>query len=909
MNLQNQLVANVLFTRNAIGTNPDMFATKDVPADLQNQLLANVLFTRNVMGTNPDMFAKDGSFTPAGEMIIPTDTLQLFAIANAGGYKDVAPDVLPEAPAAQNVAAASTAEKTPTGGSATTVASRVAVAGVALLAAGTRLARRVVKPQWTWDYRVLPFRLFGLHSGRRTEPNTDDLLVDTARPILFAKRINSLSGEAFVGRARLVAEQHGISWVKIAALPELAPTNLDAKIGEEETVELLNAISKTVQELRSEWPSIHWCSVGRGQAPGGDFKKSLVKPDYRASVVLKGSKTTAQTPWQKLVSTGEYESQGSVEHGQQQMLHYLLEHLRYNPQLPEGFAILRLKSGFLRFASANACRILVTPDQPAHSADALIAYVILVYDSLRRQNASIEWIEPPAPTDLVEPPAPTDLVEPPAPTDLVVPPAPTDLVEPPAPTDSPAPKTSNAQYRLHHSTSHYDFDTTIARHRPGRATFGGPSLDGKYFCKMSWQDSKDDHRSERFFYQTAGELPGLARLKLAWTNITAVSTNPYDPTASGPERHVEVVVLSCVGQHITSCKTVQQSLFVMHDTIDVSRRLALKNVIHRDFSEGNVLCDPIYADGKQPTSFTCAQAATNTLNPSPQCLVIDLDHAKVVEGGNADPAKFEVTGTPLYMSSELLPGAGAMSWRERNIPTVKELLPRIPSILSDRFEQMFPEYKTFNALRTALTRVLEKTAKLFKDEDILETGDEPPIHTPRHDLESIFWVFSIFFASALPEGAENEPTDAFNNFMHDMHANNRRETWFDTIKKVLHPQLKALAPLLYKIARLLFCIPWCLLPAESTTTMPHPTTTATTATSDPINMSTLAHDVVRFMLLTFLFDGQNSEILETNLAMGITRKLQAPVVMFTRASMIKRKISTSDQAPVPKRLKVEGAGV
>ncbi|KAH7100777.1 hypothetical protein BKA62DRAFT_639508 [Auriculariales sp. MPI-PUGE-AT-0066] len=45
--------------------------TKDVPADLQNQLVANVLFTRNVMGTNPDMFAKDGSFTPAGEMIIP----------------------------------------------------------------------------------------------------------------------------------------------------------------------------------------------------------------------------------------------------------------------------------------------------------------------------------------------------------------------------------------------------------------------------------------------------------------------------------------------------------------------------------------------------------------------------------------------------------------------------------------------------------------------------------------------------------------------------------------------------------------------------------------------------------------------------------------------------------------------
>ncbi|KAH7103264.1 hypothetical protein BKA62DRAFT_670739 [Auriculariales sp. MPI-PUGE-AT-0066] len=692
-------------------------------------------------------------------------------------------------------------------------------------------------------YRTLPFRLLVsamTATGRRAEPNTDE---EAVRSILRSKSsINTLPGEAFVKRARSIAGQHNISWDVIASLPELAPTNLKTSTGEAATVELLNAISKTLQELSGKWPLIHWCTTGRGLAPGGDFKKSLVRPNYRASVVQNGTLTTPETAWQKLVSTGEYESEDSLQHGQQQMLHHLLEHLRYNPELREGFAILRLKSGSLRFASANACSIFVTRNQPAESADALIAYVVLVYDALHRRNASIELIDPLDPTDsAASTPPPTFTIHHRG--------ASIDLIDPPAPTGSTA---STRPSHIHQSS-----------------------------------DNDDPCRSEQFFYKAAhaedGGIPGLARVTAAWTDDTAVPAVPYDPTVLGPKRHLEVIILSCVGKRITFCKDVQQSLSVMHDTIDVSRRLALKHMMHRDFSEGNVLCDPKYEDGKQPTSPTCAEAVTDTLSPSPQCLVIDLDHAKLVEGGSTKQAKFEVTGTPLYMSSELLLDAGPISWLKGLVPTLEELLPPIPAILSNRFAQMFPEYKTFDALQAALQRTLNQTAKLFRNRKEVKRGDSPPIHAPRHDLESIFWVFSIFFASALPKGYARKPPQG---------------TSFQSVSKieaVLHPRLKELAPLLHKIASLLFCIPWCLLSAESTTTTLLPTTTATTATCSPFNMSTLAHDLVRYMLLAFLLDGCNSEILETALAKRSTRKAQAPVNMLRRACTARRKTGDSDQ--------------
>ncbi|KAH7094133.1 hypothetical protein BKA62DRAFT_760909, partial [Auriculariales sp. MPI-PUGE-AT-0066] len=252
----------------------------------------------------------------------------------------------------------------------------------------------------SWSSQAVPLTttVFFRAGAQRMEieiarmPATDlypTYLAQTARSILVKPHIK-VTVNSFIRRAQSVALDHNISWVKIKCLPELKSSNLRVTTGEQET-------QKSAGTVR-QWPLIHWGSFGPGSAPGGDFKKSKILPDYRASVVLNNANTTGTTPWQELVSTGEYESVGSSDNGQSQMLHYLLEHLRYRPELREGFAILRLKSGSLRFASANACSIFVTTDCTARTfADALIAYVVLVYDALHRRNSTIELIHRPTP--------------------------------------------------------------------------------------------------------------------------------------------------------------------------------------------------------------------------------------------------------------------------------------------------------------------------------------------------------------------------------------------------------------------------------------------------------------------------------------------------------------------------------
>ncbi|KAH7097356.1 hypothetical protein BKA62DRAFT_451558 [Auriculariales sp. MPI-PUGE-AT-0066] len=531
---------------------------------------------------------------------------------------------------------------------------------------------------------------------------------DASRARLVEEAI-TVTVEDFVQRAKSLADDHKISWDEIARLPELAQTNLPTTEDEKATADLLNAISTKVRNAHGNWKRIHWASIGRGEAPGGDFQMSLIMPNYRASIVEDDAETTtAATHWQKLVSTGEYESEGSSQGGATQMLHYLSQQLRYNPQLREGFAFLRFKNGEFRFASSNAAATCITETLPGASAgDALIAYVILVYDACHRPIESVKLIPP-------------------------------------------APASAAPQYEVSHEGRVYTFMATIAHSRPGRATFGGPHPEGSYFCKLSWQDNHDRSRSEQFFYDTAhgngkDGLPGLARYTAFWVDTISVSANPYNCKEPGAQCSCVIIILSTVGDVITYCTDVEQSVCVMHDTIDVVKRLAGKDMMHRDLSFGNVLCNP--SNLKEPllTSPTCAEAVTNpdNRNPLPKCLVIDLDHAKLVKGGSTDPARFEVAGTELYMSSELL-DAGQTAWRKRDIPTVQELLPPIPPQLSDRFSKNFPNYKTFDDLQAALQDVLNQAVKLFEDKDEIRRGDSQPIHTPRHDLESIFWVFSIF---------------------------------------------------------------------------------------------------------------------------------------------------------------------
>ncbi|KAH7101028.1 hypothetical protein BKA62DRAFT_704821, partial [Auriculariales sp. MPI-PUGE-AT-0066] len=697
----------------------------------------------------------------------------------------------------------------------------------------------------------------------KLEPNTANYTAQAARTALV-QGYHSISVKLFVERAKDVAKQYDIPWEAITKRPEF--TNLDDWASEPKTAQLLNIVSIAIQKRRPDWPSIKWCNSGKGLAPGGDFAQSEIVPNYGASVAHDDSPTTVKTPWQKRSKRGE-----------KQMLQYLLVQLLYRPELPEAFSFLRQQSGTLRFASASACNIFITEETTTDDqGDALLAYVILVYESYNRRSPSIKLM-PETPTSTVP------------------------------------------RYNLAHSDRCYQFEVEHARARPGRATFGGQTLDKSLYCKTSWQDSDDHLRSEPFFYQHAhrhGQVPGLARVHDQWMDSSIVADNPYK-AESDRNRQLQVLVLSDVGTSIMSCTDVKQGLCVMHDTIDVARRLHGVGVLHRDFSQGNILC-PIYRDKERPMSATCAEAAIGTSSPSPQCLVIDLDHAKIVDGGSQRSAKFEVTGaaagTPFFMAGELLHPDDVV-WRKSVLPTVEELLSPIPQ-LEARFEHIFPEYKTFEKLQAALQCVISRTAELFEDNsELVMTAelhkmkaleiDKDPVagkqvalkkqateiesanvncessvsHVPRHDLESIFWVF--FFACALPKGAENEPEDKLNRFMHRMAQGDDRKGLFDTVAQVsrfLHPSLRKLAPLLQKIASLLFRIPWCLL---SATTVP--------------GLPTLAHDVVRYMLLEVILDEKkSSDLLETKLA-GVVRQLVDPGSMYRHSSSTTGKRPRDDE--------------
>jgi plastocyanin len=102
-----------------------------IPPELHGQVAGNVLFTRAVMGSNPDMIDSNNVFRPEGELIVPNDILASFSAADAGGY-----DTPAESENKTNDQASLNANNGDgSNGAGSIISSRVAVAGVALLAA------------------------------------------------------------------------------------------------------------------------------------------------------------------------------------------------------------------------------------------------------------------------------------------------------------------------------------------------------------------------------------------------------------------------------------------------------------------------------------------------------------------------------------------------------------------------------------------------------------------------------------------------------------------------------------------------------------------------------------------------------------------------------------------------------
>jgi hypothetical protein len=100
------------------------------------------------------------------------------------------------------------------------------------------------------------------------------------------------------------------------------------------------------------------------------------------------------------------------------------------------------------------------------------------------------------------------------------------------------------------------------------------------------------------------------------------------------------------------------------------------------------------------------------------------------------------------------------------------------------------------------------------DEEATPSEQPAPQHKPRHDVESVFWVLVGCLVRALPDDAEDKPTETSDCIFNDMlyqeipsSASNRRDealTW--SRKKwaeALHPKLQMLAPMIVRMCELL----------------------------------------------------------------------------------------------------------
>jgi hypothetical protein len=185
----------------------------------------------------------------------------------------------------------------------------------------------------------------------------------------------------------------------------------------------------------------------------------------------------------------------------------------------------------------------------------------------------------------------------------------------------------------------------------------------------------------------------------------------------------------------------------------------------------------------------------------------------------------------MYVSGEI---AGNTS--PRSEPVMDQLLEDLSQIhyklgsrFSDTFSDEFMHLANIMSTEEA-TRAQERSQRVKqltrewgappvpKPSLVLNEEQQAPQHEPRHDIESVFWVHICCLVRALPDGADDNPTEQSDCIINDMlyhevppSASTRRDEalrWTRTEwERALHPRLQMLAPMVVRMCELL-CINW-----------------------------------------------------------------------------------------------------
>ncbi|KEP47417.1 hypothetical protein V565_156430 [Rhizoctonia solani 123E] len=262
-----------------------------------------------------------------------------------------------------------------------------------------------------------------------------------------------------------------------------------------------------------------------------------------------------------------------------------------------------------------------------------------------------------------------------------------------------------------------------------------------------------------------------------------------------------------IGQPLVGVHSLYKFLCTMYDACAVQRNLYRKcNIMHRDISDTNIMFAPdtdAYREhnweGYAEVKFVNQVLAKDkSVNPAPQCLVIDLGNGADLEVERGLDALTERAGTPKFIARSVSSGE---LLDEDEFSSAKVKLPQIEGVLVDYHQFMHTAEYHAEVGDSPGSTTLPETA----------LPEVEFAHRLFHDAESTFWVIAWTLARSIKAGSEQEkkPHIRFSQFCYimsthcptpkadDPRKQFSRKDW----KFCLHPDLAALAPMLATMFR------------------------------------------------------------------------------------------------------------
>ncbi|EJD46872.1 hypothetical protein AURDEDRAFT_163934 [Auricularia subglabra TFB-10046 SS5] len=690
----------------------------------------------------------------------------------------------------------------------------------------------------------------------------------------------------------IVTEKH-VERAFTAFKDELAQSQVETT-SDGPVVRLLNCISTAYHKhvLGPDFDEAIIFTSSPNHPPLGDYLALGTRPDVYAFAGQLGYLMVARSianhrvwrPWSVILEVGDLKRLLSADG---QVKSYVTANKRYRPDLPTIHAF-SLGRRTIRLVTLNACGLTESPAYPATAIWPWIAHVVQVYQAYEARDRTIQHCSAQQSFYRWDVRTSTDAI----------------AVTPFHVGHAPG-RTTFACFEVDRLPPDPHAATNAAILAELDQTFDSGVAQG--FWKLSWQRTtpRSSERELLDYAHRDGWVPGLVRHHTETSSRDAFEDAIYDPSGTHPRGRVkDILHLGSVGQPLSQCETAGDLLDAMYDLIVTHLHLFRVGILHRDVSWFNVLYKPRHYLEIHPkfkrnqvleSPYPCIGRILGIPDAQPSILLADLDHAlklsesDIVVGpdgkaagsndqlGNED-AKAEKTGTPMFMSVQLLDDS-AIFFGKQSLDELWEAF-KLAEESTDSFSQAFPQGDAEFMARFKAVRKAERKRKQPRHDEMRVPVD---MHNLRHDAESMYWVFLWAFARARPIDADPNETApaAFDQFCAGMLRQNtgrqpdqtERATWLipSTVVRLFHPLLCDFESLFMQMATYL-SIPWHLYPD-----MP----------DDHVQSA------FRRLILAFRFDNENVD------ALGVRLDTAAP--RFTRAfvNVLRMDGLTTDKGAAP----------